>query len=312
MTGGAVIHRRAPAKINLALAVGPPNPPPPAGDGLHPIVSWFCAVDLFDELTVTRLEADRPSRCAILWAEDAPRRSDIDWPIEKDLAVRAHLGLEDAVGRRLPVQLKLEKRIPVGAGLAGGSSDAAAMLRAVCDLYDLGLREERLVAIARSLGSDVAFFLDDAGREAPRPAIVSGVGDEIERTPDVTVTGGAPASLALIVPDLSCSTPAVYRAFDASGGRAFDGERVRALARGGVVRSGELFNDLADAAGAVEPRLAEWRAVLSTALGAPVHVTGSGAALYVVLEDEAEASLTALREVCAAPGCAVLPVHAIS
>ncbi len=105
---------QAPAKLNLALSVGPP-----AEDGMHPICTWMVAIDLCDELTVTRLEADRLSCYAIIWHEDAKRRSDIDWPITRDLAVRAHLALEQHTNSRLPVQLKLQKRIPVGAGLGG-------------------------------------------------------------------------------------------------------------------------------------------------------------------------------------------------
>src|SRR5436190_20490393 len=129
----------APAKLNVALSVGPPR-----GDGMHPIASWMVTVDLFDELVFTRLDDDRLSRYALLWHKDAKRRSEINWSITKDLAVRAHLALEHHVGRHLPVQLKLEKRIPVGGGLGGGSSDAAATLRAVNELFDLGLSLEEL------------------------------------------------------------------------------------------------------------------------------------------------------------------------
>ncbi|RMH30265.1 MAG: hypothetical protein D6693_00770 [Planctomycetota bacterium] len=311
MTARAVVTRRAHAKVNLALAVGPPNPPPPAGDGLHPIASWFCAIDLADEVTVTRLAPDRASRYAILWADDAPRRTDIGWPILSDLAVRAHRALERAVGRPLPVQMKVEKRIPVGAGLAGGSSDAAAALRAVCEVYDLGLREARLRAIARDLGSDVAFFLDEPDRDAPRPALVTGSGDEIERTPSAQAPSGGPVALALILPAFGCSTPAVYRAFDHAGGGAFDTERVARLARAGVVQSDDLFNDLAGPACAVEPRLAQTRAAVSAAVGAPVHVTGSGSAMFVVVAGERDPALERACESAKSAGAVVRVVRTL-
>jgi 4-diphosphocytidyl-2-C-methyl-D-erythritol kinase len=160
----------APAKLNLALSVGPPN-----GDGMHPICSWMVTVSLFDELLLTRLEDDRFSRYAILWHPEAKRRSDIDWPITKDLAVRAHLALESHLDRKLPVQLKLDKRIPVGGGLGGGSSNAAAMLRGLNTLFDLGLAADELAAIGATLGSDVPFLVHGGS------AVVEGLGDRISR-----------------------------------------------------------------------------------------------------------------------------------
>ena len=120
---GAALTLPSPAKLNLALAVGPPRP-----DGLHPICSWMTTIDLADELTITRLPPDRLSRYAILWHAEARRPREIDWSITKDLAVRAHLALERHCERALPLQMKLEKRIPLGSGLGGGSS----MRRACC------------------------------------------------------------------------------------------------------------------------------------------------------------------------------------
>src|SRR4029079_18091135 len=108
------ILEHAPAKLNLALSVGPPDPATGGGD---PIASWMATVDFFDDLTLTRLDEGSLSRYAILWHKDAKRRSEINWSIAKDLAVRAHLALERRTAKRLPVQMKLEKRIPVGGGL---------------------------------------------------------------------------------------------------------------------------------------------------------------------------------------------------
>ena len=93
-----VLTTQAPAKLNLALSVGPRN-----SEGMHPICSWMVSVGLFDELTVTMLEPDRLSRYAILWHSEAKSTSDIDWSISKDLAVRAHLALQQHTKRQLPV-----------------------------------------------------------------------------------------------------------------------------------------------------------------------------------------------------------------
>lgn len=310
MTEAWSVRRQAPAKINLALAVAPPNPKPPAGDGLHPIASWMVAVDLFDDLTVARLPEDRTSRYAIRWHARAPRPSTIDWSVSKDLAVRAHLLLEETVGRRLPVAITLEKRIPVGAGLAGGSSDAAATLLAMRDLFRLDLSDDDLRALAKSLGSDIAFFLSEPGDAPPRPAIVEGVGDGIERTPPVQTPSTGP-TLALILPDFDCSTPAVYRAFDARGEQPFHDAWARGLAQEAKLDPGALFNDLALPAMDVQPRLAELHGAAQDALHRPVHVTGSGSAMFVALDEDAEATITLLRSLEELRACAILPVRVL-
>lgn len=265
------VTRLAAAKLNLALAVAPPR----AADGFHPIASWMHPIELADELLVTRLEDDRLSRYAILWHENAPKKSPIDWPITKDLAVRAHHLLEARAGRPLPVQMKLDKRIPVGGGLGGGSSDAAAMLLAVRDLFELDLSREELIALGMQLGSDVAFFLE------PGPALVEGLGERLERTPLPPPTA---RDVLLIIPPFGCPTGPVYKAFDTlivGGEHEFREHAARELARSANLHSELLFNDLARPAEIVAPALCDIRERASAALaGAPVHVTGSGSTLF--------------------------------
>lgn len=264
-----VVRREARAKINLALSVGPPR----ESDRMHPIASWMARLDLADDLHVTRLEEDRLSRYAILWHAEAPLRTPIDWSITKDLAVRAHLLLEEHAGRSLPVQLKLEKRIPVGAGLGGGSADAAATLHAVNELFDLDLSDEDLAQLAGELGSDIAFCLRNEA------AIVEGVGEAITPAP-------APSAWVVVVmPEVGCPTARVYGAFDSTAElAALRTEEVRAMAASGRIDSGVLFNDLADAACAVQPRLAELRAQVGAEADRDVHVTGSGSAMFIVCD----------------------------
>jgi 4-diphosphocytidyl-2-C-methyl-D-erythritol kinase len=156
-----------------------------------------------------------------------------------------------AVGREATVHI--DKRIPAGAGLGGGSADAAAVLRwAGCD--DM--------ALAASLGADVPFCVR-GGR-----ALVTGIGDELELLPFVE------AEYTLCTPAFGVSTPAVYRAWDALGGP-----------------TGEGVNDLEPAALAVEPRLAEWRDRLAERTGAVPVLAGSGSTWFVTgaYEDLAEA-----------------------
>ena len=244
---------------------------------MHPIASWMAPISLADELLVKRLPDDRLSRYAILWHDQALRPSPIDWSITKDLAVRAHHLLEREAGRSLPVQLKLDKRIPVGGGLGGGSADAAAMLLAVRDLFELDIPDPRLVELAGELGSDVAFFLSDG------PAIVEGVGDRIERTPPVA------ADLVLIAPAFGCPTGAVYRAFDSASPPPLRDAEVRAMALAGAVDPILLFNDLAEPAIAIEPRLPVVMEQVRDIAARPVHMSGSGSTLFVVATSPEEA-----------------------
>ena len=285
------ITAQPPAKLNLALTVGGPD-----GRGMHPICSLMVTISLCDDLLVTRLADTRLSRYAILWHADAPRRRPIDWPTKSDLAVRAHLALEKQVGRALPVQMKLEKRIPVGGGLGGGSSDAAAMLRAVNGLFELGLADDELRGIAAGLGSDVPFFVTGGS------AIVHGLGERID-----TLDDAHPLDAVVVFPDAACPTGEVYGAFDRLAGDAvLRADDVRALASG-PVRPDAVFNDLAAAALDVVPALAEPLGQLAELAERPAHVAGSGSSLFVLCDDElhAEHLATAVRQRLKLPAVAV-------
>ncbi len=138
---------RVPAKVNLQLAVGPVR-----ADGYHSLVTVFHAVSLFDEVTV-----EPAARTTItVTGEDAAAvptsRSNLAW--------QAASALAKATGQRSPaVRIEIRKRIPVAAGLAGGSADAAAMLVACNELWQTGLSSRDLAELAAGLGSDVPFAL---------------------------------------------------------------------------------------------------------------------------------------------------------
>ena len=287
MPGSICYH--APAKLNLALAVGTPDE-----DGMHPICSWMVTVDLCDELFLTRLLPGTLSRYAIIWHPSAKRRTEIDWSITKDLSVRAHLALQKETGQDLPVQMKLEKRIPVGGGLGGGSSDAATMLRGLNELYELGMSNEVLTAIGRGLGSDVPFLIRGGS------AIVQGMGDEI------THHDTAPDLQAVIAfPDFSCQTPLVYKRFDElieGHNHVLRSDDVYSLAGdsgGGTSQpdSKGLFNDLTAAAILAAPKLQEMIGQISELAERPAHVSGSGSSLFVICDDPLHAeSLASIVE----------------
>jgi 4-diphosphocytidyl-2-C-methyl-D-erythritol kinase len=284
-----VVVSRSYAKVNLALAVDAPLKDG-AFRGYHPIASWFHCLDLWDDITVR--QASVSSGCGetcdfhVAWADDAPRTSPIDWPPEKDLCVRAHGVMEELAARAMPVRIEVRKRVPVGAGLGGGSSNAASVMLALNELFDLGIPRRTMRRASAKLGSDIAFFIDDDTEcsEPSRPAIVTGLGDVIERVRPVS----AGERLLLIFPPFGCPTGPVYRAFDAICAEKapwmFRESDVRALvdraARGETLGRLPLFNDLARPACVVEPQLATALEALRGA-GWNVHVTGSGSTMFV-------------------------------
>lgn len=175
----------APAKINLRLLVGPVRP-----DGYHPLRSLMVALDgLADTVHVTRA-AERTVTCAGI-----DGRANLAWA--------ALDALEAEAARPLPVAVEIDKAIPTQAGLGGGSSDAAAVLRAADRLYALGLGADRLEAVAARVGSDVPFFIRGGCQWA------GGRGEVLSPAP-------RPAFAALLVrpPGPGLSTARVYAAFD--------------------------------------------------------------------------------------------------
>lgn len=273
-----------PAKINLALSVGPRDE-----RGYHPLASWMAAMRFSDRLTLHR-RSDGDSRHAIRFADDAPVVREVDWPLEKDLAVRAHRLVEAQVGRPLPIDAQLVKRIPTGAGLGGGSSDAAAMLAGLDRLFTLNLSPATLAQMAGQLGCDVAFLL--AALHGQPSALAMGLGEQLEPAPLPH-----PLHVVLVLPDFACPTGPVYAAFDRlSADRArVDERRVRALTQRQPLAAEELFNDLAAAAEAVQPRLGEALRRLRAALSQPIHVTGSGSAMFVIARSADAADALARR-----------------
>jgi 4-diphosphocytidyl-2-C-methyl-D-erythritol kinase len=154
---GAAVTVRVPAKINLQLAVGPRRP-----DGFHSLITVFHAVSLFDEVTVTaaaRAAAAQggAGQIEITVAGEGAAHIPLD---RSNLAVQAAEALAKAVGLHpAGVRIDIRKRIPVAAGLAGGSADAAATLVACNELWQAGLSHLELLEIGAGLGSDVPFAL---------------------------------------------------------------------------------------------------------------------------------------------------------
>ncbi len=298
-----------PAKVNLQLAVGPPR-----ADGYHSLVTVFHAVSLFDEVTV--LSADKTS--LTVTGEDAAAV-----PLDRsNLAWKAASALVKAAGLRgSAVEIRIRKRIPVAAGLAGGSADAAATLLACNELWQTGLSQRQLSELAAGLGSDVPFALLGG------TAVGRGRGEEL--TPALAA-GSYHWALAFAHQGLS--TAQVYATCDrlraaraAAGDQPEPGEPelsrplMTALRSGDPARVGPLLsNDLQPAALSLQPEL---RRALTAgrehgALGA--IVSGSGPTCAFLASDAAHArelavALTgsgvcraAVRASGPAPGAAVM------
>jgi 4-diphosphocytidyl-2-C-methyl-D-erythritol kinase len=266
---------RAFAKLNLALAVAPQGRDGPR-KGWHRICSWMHAIDLCDEVEVS---VDGSLKGPVLdarWAQDAPVHAGepVAWPAEKDLALRA----ATLLGANAPLRITIRKRIPDGGGLGGGSSNAAAVLRAGDALLGLHHGPAKLREMAMTLGSDIAFFIDDTDPHLdapPRPAIVGGFGEAIERL----AAPREPVDVTLALPPFGCHTGEVYTAFDGLSPGPLRAAEVRSIAAQSP-RVAMLFNDLAPAAERVRPELAALRARLVEVWETPVHVTGSGSTLF--------------------------------
>jgi len=257
---------RVPAKLNLQLAVGPPR-----ADGYHDLVTVFHAVSLFDEITAEPARRDGIT----VTGEGADRV-----PANRDnLALRAVAALRKAAaGAAGPggVHITIAKRIPVAAGLAGGSADAAAALVACNELWGSGVSQARLLEIAARVGSDVAFALLGG------TAVGRGRGERLTQAL-------APATQyhwVLAFADGHLSTPEVYAALDrlrAAGGAVVPAEPDLDAALMSALRSGDarmlgraLSNDLQPAALSLFPALRKTLAA-GLELGAlSALVSGSG------------------------------------
>ncbi len=302
---------RVPAKLNLQLAVGPPR-----GDGYHGLVTVFHAVSLFDEVTVVPAGRDGIA----VTGEGADRV-----PADQDnLALRAVAALRAAVtgaaADRAGVHVTIAKRIPVAAGLAGGSADAAAALVACNELWDAGLSGAQLAEVAGRVGSDVAFALLGG------TAVGRGRG---ERLTPALAPALAPATQyhwVLAFADGQLSTPEVYATLDRlraaeAAEPDLDAALMSALRSGDARLLGRaLSNDLQQAALAMFPALRKTLAagLELGALGA--LVAGSGPTCVFLAASAARALDLAVSlsgaGVCRSvarvtgpvPGAAVVPV----
>lgn len=274
MSGAAPDRVLAPAKVNLFLHVGPPDV-----QGYHPLASLAVFADVGDRLSIVPaetfgLDVGGPFACAI---GDGPNL--ITTALD---AMAREVGVE-----RLPVHVRLDKILPVAAGLGGGSSDAATAMKGARDVLALPLDDAALARIAEPLGADMAMCLHG------RPVVAEGRGERLSPAPAFP-----PLPAVLINPGAPSSTGAVYRAYDAAPRPEAD----RPALPGAFDTPADLAawlmttrNDLQAPAIRLTPVIGEALAAASAAPGALIaRVTGSGATVFALFAtDEAAAAAAA-------------------
>ena len=244
----------APAKLNLFLHVLGRR-----ADGYHQLQSVFTLIDHCDRLRIRLRDNDRVERVSMVPGV----------PAGEDLAVRAAMLLKEATGSPLGADIELDKRIPMGAGLGGGSSDAATVLMVLDRLWETNLGTEVLAELAAGLGADVPFFLHG------RPAWVEGIGDDI-RPIDLP-----PRWYLVVQPPVAVPTREIFAASELTRDtEALKMEDFSAQPRD--FQTEAFRNDLEAVAAARYPAVGE--ALKWLRERAPARMTGSGSCVFAAFE----------------------------
>ena len=290
----AAVRVLSPAKVNLYLGVTSTR-----ADGYHELATVFERVALADELVFAWRDA------GISCASDAPALP----TDERNIVMRAAQLLQVRSGCTQGVHVTIHKRIPVAAGLGGGSSNAAVALSTLNRQWELGLSREALTSLGRELGADVPFFL----AETPW-ALGVGRGD-------VLVTLPATITLwhVLVTPRIALSTADVFHTWDALGSSA-GGANVSSLARvlTGLLEgqaedvAGATWNHLTTAATRLAPAIQRIVAVLTRCGARAVSLTGSGPTVMATLATAEEAERLAADVAHAQPEWQVIVTHTLN
>ncbi len=267
---GRTVRLEAPAKINLFLGVGGSR-----SDGYHDVVTVLQSLELADSV-------------AVAGADELTLACDLELgiPPQDNLAYRAALAMGRRFGRDPAVSITLGKAIPAGAGLGGGSSDAAAVVRALAILWDVASEEGALAEVAGSLGADVPFFLGGP------LALLTGRGDVVERR-----LSGPVMHVAVVWPGVGVPTGEAYSALDRSPRRPAPdvAPLLDALEDGDVARTAALLhNDMTDASCGIVPAIRDALALLEGSEGVLGScMCGSGSAVFGVCASQEGAQAAA-------------------
>ena len=256
----------APAKVNLYLRVTGRRE-----DGYHLLDTLMAPISLGDEVEVSR--ADGPPGSMTVRADDP------DVPRGPENTVRrAARAFRERTGLRDPVAVDLRKRIPVGAGLGGGSTDAAAALRGMNDLLGAGLSDRDLLALAVSVGADVPFFVRGGAARA------GGIGEKL------SPAGPLPRLwMVVLFPNFPVSTAWVYRNYTLKLTKSSDDNNL--IEKLGTPRevARVMVNDLETVTIGRYPRIARLKSRLDERGAVGSLMSGSGSAVFGLFADEADA-----------------------
>jgi 4-diphosphocytidyl-2-C-methyl-D-erythritol kinase len=256
----------SPAKVNLHLEVLGKRP-----DGYHEIQTLMHRVGLFDEVEISL--GGRGIRL-VSEGEEVPAGAE-------NLVCRAAQILFEEFGIPGDLQIRLQKRIPVAAGLGGGSSNAATVLRGLNDLLQAGAEEERLMGLGAKIGADVPFFIFQ------KPALARGMGERL-----VAVQLPTPLWFLLLVPPFRISTAWAYEFYDRLEKKKEDPIRLKDSYPDLAVLLPVLKNDLELAAFSQHPQMAQMKEEL-LARGAPgALMSGSGPVIFGLFPGKEEAEKT--------------------
>lgn len=238
-SGMSVVEIEAHAKINWSLEVLGSR-----SDGYHELKSVVLPIPLHDTVT---LESDPSGNITVQGCDGIPQ--------ERNLAWKAARELQKAAGTSAGVCIRIEKRIPFGGGLGGGSADAAAVLKALNSLWNLNLPDDRLCEVASLVGSDVPALVLGG------PVMMEGRGERVRRIPSGEMELPDPGDIEIYNPGIFVSTPEVFREFR---------EEDRGLGA----------NDLQPAAVRLHPEIADALKLLESRGLVRVTMSGSGSSVY--------------------------------
>ncbi len=260
---GTSVRVEAPAKINLHLRVYGRRP-----DGYHGIRSLFQAVSLSDELTIRSLKSP----------EAVEIDGEFDCPPQATTVHAAVLAFRRITGIRSGVSISIEKRIPAGAGLGGGSSDAASVLRGLDFLHGTGLGIEELSQAGAMVGSDVPFFFREGA------ALVSGRGERVRE-----ICPRQDFFLALAFPGFPVSTARAYALLDSarpddSSERDLSMQEIETAYRS-PARTWPFANSFEEWVGVGHPRILSIRESLLSLGAVFAAMSGSGSTVFGVFDD---------------------------